>query len=305
MPPVPAPENALRAAIFGERITTERSIAVDPNTNIKVCVLEGNLKINGWERDEMRVFVKNGSRFGLKILEKDSASGKAVWVLIANSSVARPGRAQSSECLSGERIEIDVPMKASLSVSGRATETTIDSVKKAFVKNVEGNISLRNISGGITAVTYQGDVTVENSGGSISLESATGNITGYEVSPGQIGDVFKAKTNSGAISLQNVEHRQIESNSITGSLLFNGKFLPGGQYSFKTSNGAIRLMIPAESSCQIIASYGFGQFNSDIALKYTMDNVTPSGKSLVASMGAGDAAVKITTSSGRIGIRKQ
>jgi hypothetical protein len=288
-----------------EGATSEKSLAVDPNANIKICVLEGNLKINGWERSEMRVFVKNGTRIGLRVLEKDPESNKPVWVLVSNSTAARPGPSQSSECLSGERIEIDVPVKASISVTGRATETMIDSVKKAYVKNAEGNISLRNIPGGITAVTYQGDVTVENSGGAISLESATGNIVGYDVSPGQIGDLFKAKTNSGAISLQKLDHRQIEANSITGSVVFNGKFLPGGLYNFKTSNGSIRLLIPDGSSCTIKASYGFGVFNSEIPMKFLYRNETPESKNLAATIGTGNATVNLTTSSGSIGIRKQ
>ena len=298
-PAMPAPHQAQG------RTTSEKSLAVDPNANIKICVLEGNLRINGWERSEMRVFVKNGTRIGMKVLEKNAASGKPVWVLISNSWEARPGPSQASECLSGERIEIDVPMGASVTVTGRATETMVDSVKKAYVKNAEGNISLRNIPGGITAVTYQGDVTVENSGGSISLESATGNIVGYEVSPGQIGDIFKAKTNSGAISLQKIDHRQIEANSITGSVLFNGKFLPGGLYTFKTSNGSIRLLIPEDSSCTIKASYGFGIFNSEIPLKFLYRNEAPESKNLAATLGGGAANVNLTTSSGSIGIKRQ
>src|SRR6476620_4541571 len=153
----PVPEN--------DGSTSEKSIAVAPNANIKICVLEGNLKINGWERPEMRVFVKSGTRVAFRVLEKDPSSGKPVWVLVTNSSSERPGPAQTSECLSGERIEIDVPVKSAVSVAGRATETIIDSVQKASVKNAEGNISLRNIPGGISASTLRGDVTVENSGG--------------------------------------------------------------------------------------------------------------------------------------------
>ncbi|MEP7213528.1 MAG: DUF4097 family beta strand repeat-containing protein [Acidobacteriota bacterium] len=291
--------------VLNDGSTTEKSIAVDPNANIKICVLEGNLKINGWERPEMRVFVKNGSRVAFRVLEKDPSSNKPVWVLVSNSTSERPGPPQSSECLSGERIEIDVPMKSTLSVAGRATETMIDSVQKVSVKNAEGNISLRNIPGGITASTLQGDVTVENSGGSIQIESSTGNLVAYEVTPGQIGDLFKAKTSSGAISLQKVDHRQIEANSISGSVIFNGKILPGGLYNFRTSNGSIRLLIPDNSSCTIKASYGFGNFNSEIPLKFLYRNVTSESKNLAATLGSGDATIILTTSSGSIGVRKQ
>ncbi|MEJ7847205.1 MAG: hypothetical protein WKF92_03835 [Pyrinomonadaceae bacterium] len=285
-------------------VTSEKSVMVDPNVNIKLCVGEGNLKINGWDRNEVRIFVKDGSRIEVKILEKDE-SGKPNWIHIKRAQDRVQSRAQIRECLSGQSIEMDVPMKASLTIDGRVTQTAVDSVKKIYIKNIEGDLSFRNITGGITASTLQGGVSVENSGGSISLETSTGNIVAFEVSPGQIGDLFKAKTNSGAISLQKLDHRQIEASSITGSVNFNGKFLTGGQYNFKTSNGAVRLTIPSLSSCTIKASYGFGRFNSEIPLNIVTDNDTPGGKTVVATMGGGDAAVNITTTNGSIGIKKQ
>jgi hypothetical protein len=285
--------------------TTEKSIIVDPNANIKICVLEGNLKVNGWDRPEMRVFVKNGSRVSFRVLEKSPSSNKPVWLMVSNSTSDRPGPPQSSECLSAERIEIDVPINSTLTVAGRATETMIDSVKKVSVKNAEGNISLRNIPGGIVASTLQGDVTVENSGGAIQIESSTGNLVAYEVTPGEIGDLFRAKTSSGAISLQKVDHRQIEANTISGSVVFNGNILSGGLYNFRTSNGSIRLLIPDTSSCTIKASYGVGAFNSDIPLKFLYRNETSESKNLGATLGSGNATINLTTSSGSIGVRKR
>ena len=283
---------------------SEKSLVVDANVAIKLCVLEGKLKITGWERNEVRVFVKDGGSLGFKILEKDAATGKPVWILVTGERSEQP-TGETKECLSGGNIEIDVPLRSSLSLSGRVAETTVDSVKKVGVKNIGGDITLRNISGGIMAATYEGDVTVENSGGSISLESSTGNIVAFEVSPGQIGDLFKAKTNNGLISLQKVDHRQIEANSISGSVLFNGKFLSGGLYNFKTSNGSIKLTIPHDSSCTITAAYGFGSFNSDIPLNIVTENVSPGGKNVVATIASGNATVNLTTNSGHIGIRKQ
>lgn len=290
---------------YREGVTSEKAVAADKNVNIKLCVFEGRLKINGWNHDEVRIFVKNGSRFGVKVLEKDPKSMKPVWILLLGDPKTRiPG--QSPECISGETVEIDVPVGASLSISGHNTQTSVDSVKKIEFKNIEGGVAFRNIAGGIVASTYRGDLTVENSGGAISLESGEGNIVAYEVNPGQIGDLFKVKTNSGSISLQKLEHRQIVANSISGTLLFNGKFLSGGQYNFKTSNGSIRLMLPADSSCSVQATYGYGTFNSEIPLKYLTENVTPVSKTIAATMGSGEACnVNLITSTGTIGIKKQ
>lgn len=299
----PVPGEATPGFFDNDGVTSEKSMIVDANVAIKLCVSQGDLKINGWHRNEVRVFVKDGRKFRLEAREKSAESGKVNWLWIGNTVEGRPG--PSSECLAGDSIEIDAPMGSNLDLSGRAARTSIDSIKKVKVKILEGVITLRNIPGGISAYTSQGDVIVENSGGAIALESITGNIVAVEVTPGQIGDLLKAKTNGGSISLQRVEHRQIEANSTSGSILFEGKFLEGGIYNFRTPNGSIKLAIPTTSSCTLNAKYGFGKFNSEIPLKIITENVTPLAKIIVAKLGAGAASVGLETTRGSIEIKKQ
>jgi hypothetical protein len=298
----PIPGEGTPGFFDGDGVTSERSIVADGNVTIKLCVARGDLKINGWHRDEVRVFVKDGRRFRLKPLEK-SETGKVNWLWIGNTVEGRPG--PFAECLAGENIEIDAPIGASFDLSAESARTSVDSVKKIKVKTRRGAIFLRNISGGIDAYTSQGDVMVENSGGAIAIESTTGNIIAVEVSPGQIGDLFRARTNSGTVSLQRVEHRQIQASSISGSLVFDGKFLAGGIYSFRTSNGAIKLAIPPLSSCTFTTTYGEGAFHSEIPLKILTENNTPRAKIVVSKLGTGAATVNLTTSNGSIGIIKQ
>jgi DUF4097 and DUF4098 domain-containing protein YvlB len=173
------------------------------------------------------------------------------------------------------------------------------------VKIGGGDITARNITEGVEAATYEGDVTVENSSGAFNLESASGNILSFEVSPSEIGDVFKAKTASGMIALQGIEHRQIEVNSISGSIAYNGEFLSGGLYNFGTSNGAITLIVPSDSSCKITASYGFGMFRSEIPLKNIQKNAPTKVQNLSALMGDGNSTLNLTTNSGAIRIRSK
>jgi hypothetical protein len=289
--------------------TSERSLAVDAKVNINLCVIEGHVKINGWDRNEVRVFVKEGSRIGFNILQKNRQTSNPVWIMLLGFDPTAPNQppGKPSECLYGEEIEIDVPRNASINVKGQETITTIDSVRKASVKNIGGDISLRNIAEGADASTYEGDVTVEDSNGSMTLESATGNILAFEVSPSEIGDIFRAKTNNGTIALQGLEHRQIEVNSISGSIAYNGNFSNGGVYNFGTSNGTITLAIPPDSSCKINASYGYGYFNSEIPLTNIVKN-SPQGsrlQNLTALIGSGDSTLKLTTNSGAIRIRNK
>ena len=286
--------------------SSEKSIAVDTKVNVSLCVSSGKLKINGWDRNEIRAFA-NGSAVGFKVLQKSKQNSQPVWVMIVGFDTTKKQTVNGDECLSGDDIEIDVPRSATVDVKNDESETTINSVAKATVKNVGGNIYLNGIERGVDATAYEGDITVEKSGGSINLSGTTGNIIAFDLAPSDIGDTFKAKTNSGAITLQNIEHRQMEINSNSGAMRFTGEFQNGGQYRFGTQNGSILLAIPETSSCKISASYGFGAFSSELPLQNLVKNALVNSKtqSLSAQMGAGDATLNLTTYSGAIRIRKK
>lgn len=278
--------------------SAEKSISVDASVSIKLpCVSRTELRINGWNRNEVRIFVRNGSQIASRILEKSPISGKPVWISIIGVTADEP---QLSECLWGEKVELDVPLNATVFFTGREVETFIDSIKKVSLDTLGGNAKLRKISSGISAVAYEGSVTVESCGGQISIETSTGNISAFDVSPVHVGDQFRGKTSKGSISLQKVDHRQVEASSVSGSVFFSSQVLNGGLYDFQTSNGTIKLVIPDSSSLRIAASYGFGSFHSAIPVQTVSENISEGGKSLIAKIGNGDATIKLTTTTGNI-----
>ena len=142
--------------------TSEKSIVVSPNVSVSLCVVQGNLRINGWSRNEVRVFVKDGNNVGFKVREKNIKDDKPNWISAIGIDSKR-GNKGFPDCIWGENIEIDVPQTASIEVKGQETEASIDSVRKVWIKNIGGDISVRNVTEGITAATYEGDVTVESS----------------------------------------------------------------------------------------------------------------------------------------------
>lgn len=302
--PKPNRKGAVRVVNDSE-IAAEKSIAVDARVNVKLCVAEGRVKINGWERSEIRTFVGAGSAVGYKILQKSKTGDTPVWVEILGFDAAKNREPNPDECLSGETIEIDVPRGAAVSITSRESETIVDSVDKVTVENVGGDIFLSNIGRGIQAKTYEGDVTVEKSAGAMTLAATSGNIIVLDVAPGEVGDVLRAKTNSGAIIMQRAEHRQIEAISNSGAIKFTGALLSGGQYTFNAFNGAVNLLIPQNSSSKINASYGFGTFDSQIPLQTIVKSAPAGAQNLSAQIGAGDAALNLSTYSGTIRIRKQ
>lgn len=286
--------------------TSERSIKVDPAVKLTLCVSQGRLRINGWKRNEVRVYVQNGNEFSFNVRAKNETTSDPNWITIMG--VATRGKyAVAADCISGEDIEIDVPMGAVVAVKGREFATSIDSVRKVEITNIGGGISLRNIAAGINATAGRGDLTVENSTGPIYLGTTTGNIVVFEASPGEIGDLFKAKTNGGTISIQSVQHRQLEVGSVSGSVLYDGKIRSGGSYSIHTNKGSIRMLIPGDSSCQLQATFGAGNFSSELNIRLETENLSEGPiKTIVGRLGSGnEASVRLTTHSGSINIKKQ
>lgn len=286
---------------------SERSIKVDPKINISLCVAQGNVKVSGWERNEVRVFVTSGTTIGFRVQQKNQKTGDPVWIMIMPDNGEKNKYIPSGECISGDEIEIDAPVNATLNLKGREISTVVDGIRRVGIKNAGGDISLRNITDGINATTYRGDLTVEQSSGAMNLENTSGNILAFDASPSEIGDIFRAKTTSGSISVQKIAHRQIEVNSISGTVAYNGEILNGGSYRFGTSNGSIKLSLPETTSCLVEASYGFGAFWSDIPYKLATENITPGPvKSIVATLGkGGEATLRLTTNNGSISIKKQ
>jgi hypothetical protein len=301
--PVAPPRAPAQPAMVGG--ASEKSIAVDKNVTISLCVTQGTLKINGWNRGEVRVFVKDGAKFRFDVLQKSLNNDSPGWIKI--SGIETKGKyGPQSDCIWGDEIEIDAPVGSAVNMTGRETTTAIDGVKKVEVKTLGGDISLRNIANGINASAGQGDIAVDESQGTVVLDTTTGNIVVFEAGPSEIGNFFKARTNSGTVSLQGLQHRQIDVSSTSGSVVFDGEILSGGTYTLSTVKGSIKMSIPANSSCQIVAWYGFGNFNSELPLKIeTEDKYEGPTKRMIGKLGAGGATVKLTSNNGSILIKKR
>lgn len=295
----------IKVSTTENKLFFEKSISVDAKIYISMCVAEGKVKINGWERNEIRAFIKEGSPVNFEIRKKNEQTKNPLWVEIVNFEASNNKNVSSGECLSGEEIELDVPRSATVEIKGSARRTNISSISKSLIRYVSGDIFLNNITQGIEALTSEGDVTVENSSGATSLTTTTGNIVAFNVNSKEVGDIFRSKTTSGAITLQQLEFGQTEANSSSGSIRFNGAIQNGGQYDFRTHNGAITLFIPQNSSGKLDASYGFGAFDSELPLKNVVKPTTSKTQSLNAILGSGEATLKLNTYNGAIRIKKQ
>jgi DUF4097 and DUF4098 domain-containing protein YvlB len=283
---------------------SERAMAVDRNVNVSLCVKDGRVKVNGWDRTELRVFADGRQKFDLKVLQKNADTGVAVWVMV----VARPKTpgAAANECLEGSDIEIDLPVAASINVKGSDISVIIDRVEKAGLRTLGGDIVARNITGGLTASAGQGDIIVDRVSGPMNLLNTTGNIMISSSGPNGPGDDLKATTTSGSITMKASLYRQVEATSISGTISFVGDLPENSSFNLNTTRGSIGLSLPASTGFRLSAAYGFGTLNSELPLKVLTENIELGPiRKIVGDVGSGGGAtVRISTNSGRISLKK-
>ncbi|MBK8151537.1 MAG: hypothetical protein IPK58_25920 [Acidobacteria bacterium] len=243
--PKPTPPIVVKPVIvrIGPEVSAERSIAVDRKLTLSLCVSSGRIKVNGWDREEVRALV-DGGNLGFRVAETSEKTGRPTWIFVTGYDSKAKTTVKNDECLAGESIELDVPRDASVNIKGSPDETRVESVEKVKIENISGNIAVRNIAAGVWATTYEGSILVERSNGSMTLNITSGGIVVFEVGQSATGDIFKARTNGGAVTMQSVDFRQVEVNSITGAINFRGKLLNGGQYTFGSQNGRVSLTVP-------------------------------------------------------------
>lgn len=296
-----------------ERVSIEKSVMVSSkNVFVQLCVSEGKVKVNGWNRNEVRAFIKDGENLGFKVREKSARDNKPVWLDIVgydpakNYALSESVQKKSfSNCLAGESIELDVPYFADVKIEGRSGETSVDEVKTAKISVIDGDILVNNVKNSTDAHTHQGSITIRNSGGRMNVSTTTGNIIAHNTESSEIGDYFKAKTRSGAVTLQSIGQKEVDASSVSGSLNFVGSISNYGKYGFSTTNGLINLIIPADSAFRLTAAYG-GAFQSELPLEDIVKNQADSVVFLTGRAGGGgEASVTLKSYNGTIRIHKQ
>ena len=149
----------------------------------------------------------------------------------------------------------------------------------ALVKGLNGSLSLKSVSG---------EIELHRLGGSISLRSISGDVSGD-----QLSGTLAVDTTSGRVRLEASNFDSLQANSVSGALFFKTP-LAAGPYTFKTVSGNIRLVVPAQSACNVDFQSISGRFSSN--LPSTRDQRQRGSQS--AEVQSGGPVIKFNTVSG-------
>ena len=260
----------------GEVEKIERTMAVDAQATVTLCVSSGTLRVRGWERSEVRVRSLDAAQIEFRRIEKvkDPATpASRVDVMVLDKSTSTRPRL---DCQALASVEMEVPAGATVQVQTRDGDITITGVAGAYAGSQNGDITIERVTKLIEAGSVGGSILLKDSTGRVQLSSAGGGVEVTNVKPATDEDTFEVGTVSGDIQLTRVSSNKIVAKTVNGTVTMLGPLTKSGWYGFTNMTGDIVLGMPGDASFQLNAKVSDKHdIVSDFTLKYLNETPPP------------------------------
>jgi Toastrack DUF4097 len=253
----------------------ERSMPVDPQATITVCVMSGAISARGWDKNEVRVRLSGAEVLEFRRIDKIKEKDKAKQVLppatrvdvMIMDSADRPEA--KGDCQAIADVELEVPHGATVQVQTRDGDIHIVGVAAAYAGSQNGDITIERAAKLVEAGSVGGSISLKDSAGRMNLSSAGGVVDVTNCKPAATDDTFEVNTVSGDIQLSDVTNRKLFAKTVNGSVTMTGPLAKSGQYGFNTLSGDVILELPSDASFHIIAKLSDNrEIVSDFKLKF-------------------------------------
>jgi hypothetical protein len=256
----------------------ERSTTVDPQATVTLCVASGELKVRGWEKNEVHVSSLDAAQIDFHRIDRTKDSSKPatrIDVMVFNESgISNP----KLDCQAVADVEMDVPVGATVQVQTRDGDITIAGVSGAYAGSQNGDITIERATKLVEAGSVGGSIYLRDSSGRINLSSAGGGVEVVNVRPATEEDTFEVGTVSGDIHLDRVSNPKVTAKTVNGAVMMTGPLAKKGYYGFTNVTGDILLALPHDASFQLNAKVSEKHdIVSDFKLTYLSEPPPPPG----------------------------
>ena len=272
-----APQAAARAP------QTDQTIQVTRGTRLSVRNFAGEVVVNTWEKDTLRVQARHAVR-------------KRVNITTPAGAVA----INSSGAVGSVDYEITTPAWMPVKIEGTYNFVTVEGAQaEVSAENVRGDIVIKGGTGLVTVRTIEGEIIVEGARGRINLNAVN---EGIRVS-GASGDIV-AETTNGDITLSGIESSSVEVATVNGDITYSGTLADRGHYRFASHNGDMVMTLPDGANATFTVRSYQGDFRSALPVKGPPREEVRQGRRNSYTLGSGSAQVEIETFGGDIRLRR-
>lgn len=263
----------------GDRI--ERTMAVNPQAIVTLCVASGALTVRGWDKNEVRVRSLDAAHIDFRRIDKskdpNTPASRVDVMVLGKVSRVNP----KLDCAAIAGIEMEVPVGATVQVQTRDGDISIAGVAAAYAGSQNGDIIIERVTKLVEAGSIGGSILLRDSSGRVILNSAGGGVEAVNVRAASADDTFEVGTVSGDIQLDRITNPRVFAKTINGTLTMSGALVKSGHYAFTNMTGNVLLALPHDASFRLTAKVSEKQrIISDFQLKYLgeMPPPTPEAK---------------------------
>jgi len=261
-----------------------------PDGEVRVDNLAGTVRVEGWDKNEVRVSGNLGDQ-----VEKLEITGDESSISIR---VILPHHTRSQDCDECADLQINVPKGSRLEVSTVSADVEASNVTgPQELGTVSGGITLNSASGRIEVKTVSGDVTVV---GSAKNAQVSGNSVSGQVHISNVDGSVQAESVSGDVKLSASRLTGVKMSATSGNLMFQGTLAKGGDYDFNNVSGDVQIAVGTNPSARFDLSSFSGGIDISFGPKPTRVSKYSPGMELRFTNGAADAEVNAQTMSGDI-----
>lgn len=261
---------------------TDTTIAVRPGARLDVSVFSGEIRVDTWSRNAIRIRADLSSREEIEIDGSESS------VRVRVHSRGEPPSVDFA---------ITIPASVRLELGGLEADVSVDgAAADVEVGTVSGDVTVRGGSGFVSLHTVEGDVILSDADGRIDLGSVNGDVNVRAVR-GRIA----LETVNGDVQLERIESSDLDAGTVSGDITFSGTITDGGRYRLTTHNGDLTVLVPQQINATVSVSTFNGDFESSFPV--TLTEIRP-GKRFSFTLGTGAARLELESFNGTIQLQR-
>lgn len=265
---------------------TDETVAVQRGARLLVNNFAGDVIVRTWDKDSVHVVARHQAR--TKVSVRTTSAGVSVTASGTN------GPQGSVD------YDITAPAWMAMRIEGTYNFVTVEGAQaEVLATTVRGDVTIKGGSGTVTAKSIEGEVRVEGARGKVNASSVNEKVAVADVT----GDITAESTN-GRITLTGIDSKTVDASTVNGDILYEGKLLDGGHYSFGTHNGNLALGIPDNANATFTIRTYQGTFSTDLPLDGVNRDDVRRGRRVTTVLGNGSADVNLETFGGSIRLRK-
>lgn len=262
----------------------DTTFAVASGARLDVNNFGGEIVVHTWNQNNIRVRANHSNRSSVNV------STSVSTVVVRTEGLRGPPSVVD--------LEITVPTWMGMTLGGTYTDISIDGAGgPVTAESVQGDIDVTGGNGNVELKTVQGGVTLSKTRGRIIVNSVQGNIDIEDAS----GDL-SVETVNGDMTLARIDATNLDVNTVSGDVIYDGSIKTGGTYQLSTHSGDVTVVVPSGSSlCGTVET-----FNGDFDASFTVDTMRPARHRFNFTIGrtGGCARLEIDTFSGDVKLRR-